>query len=217
MRLLPLFLVLTACDPHGADNPRPRPEPIIQQPQPAMTECQIGPWMGIINYSKNMPLHPTKGPPGEFYLDFGEGAEPHYVTCPVSGLGGKTKIVGRFRVEGDPGVVIHGADCVSPSRLAFYFQVADVNWSQNGYRWWQIPQLRSPSLEVGSEFTLEASLEPSQWKTVMANAVDMLSVFAADKVHASRYGFTFGGCGSAGHGADATGKVRLVVLQLEAR
>lgn len=214
---LPLLLLVAGCDDGGSDY-RPIPPAMVEQPQPAKSDWQIGPWLGRVNYSKNCPLHPTANPDGTFWFDIGP-CEPHYVTGPTGSLTGKSKIGLRFKIEGDG--VIHGAGCAatSPSRVVLFFALpfsADgksiddsVQWSKDGGRWWSLA--RSAPLAPG-EFTLEADLtDKAQWKTVVSSGT--AEMFAQDKAKAGRVGFTFANCSGAGHGAVATKPMRFTVLE----
>jgi hypothetical protein len=216
--LLPLLL-LAACD----DKPRfedYRPKATVEQPQPALTDWQIGPWSMEMNYSHNMPLHPTLNSDGSFYFDFGPGQSVHYVTGPTGSLANSKQIRGRFKVEGDPDTGIHGKDCgAGPSGVTLFFswphqgsREETVNWSHDGQRWWATFAHHAP-LKVNTEFEIVAPLD-GPWTSVLRyTAKDNPDIFQRDLQKAGRVGFTFSNCTGYGHGATATKPVRFTVLE----
>jgi hypothetical protein len=219
MRALLPLLLLAACE--GDKPPREyKPKPTVEQPQPALTSWQIGPWSMEMNYSHNMPLHPTSNPDGSFYFDFGPGQSVHYVTGPTGSLANAKQIRARFKVEGDPDTGIHGKDCGSgPSGVTLFFSLPHqgsreerVNWSYDSQRWWATFAHHAP-LKVNTEFEIVAPLD-ARWTSVMViNAEDHPGIFAGDKASAGRVGFTFSNCTGYGHGATATKPVRFTVLE----
>lgn len=206
MRALALAaLLLAGCD---GGNKAPRDDS-------ATDGWQIGPVIGGENYSKGLSSTPTIFPDG-WGFEISPAAEPHYITKATGSLAGKGQIRMRFRVDGPPSAIIHGAGCApsSPSGVTLYFQPAHVNWSRDGGRWWATfatTALRGPMAETEIIAPLDG-----RWTSVMTmNAADNPDVFAADKANAGRVGFTFANCEGYGHGAVATEPVQFVVTTFE--
>ena len=197
--IIALTLLLASCG-GDHDSPKPRPTPI------PVNGWQIGPIIDGKNYSINMPLQPSKDSEG-WYLDFGPDSEPHYVTFQHGPLNGKSLIRGHFKIEGEG--YIFGKACPSnPSSITLYFQKRGDDWSTYGNRWWATFATKMP-IEVGQEFEIVAPLD-GPWTSVMTKTHDNAPMDFAESVRdADRIGFTFGDCESYGHGARATGPVRV--------
>jgi hypothetical protein len=83
----------------------------------------IGPVINGQNYSVGMPLNPAPHSEGwSFDIPQAPGSV-HYVTAPYGSLTRKSALVLRYRIEADPGVVLHPTRFFgSPSMLSLYFQ-----------------------------------------------------------------------------------------------
>ena len=176
---------------------------------------EIGPIIRQHNYSFGLPRIPdNQAPTWSFAIS--PTAEPHYVTFSHGSLTGKTQIKMRFRVDGPPGAVVHGAKCPSgsPSAVTLYFQREGDDWATDGGRWWATfasVALQGPMAEVEIAAPLDAN-----WTSVLEmTAKHNPNEFAGAKANADRVGFTFGNCEGFGHGARATMPVKFVVSSFE--
>ena len=183
--------------------------------QTAPGRWEIGPIIRHHNYSFGLPRIPdNQAPTWSFAIS--PTAEPHYVTFRHGSLTGKTQIKMRFRVDGPPGAVVHGAKCPSgsPSAVTLYFQREGDDWATDGGRWWATfasVALQGPMAEVEIAAPLDAN-----WTSVLEmTAKHNPNEFARAKANADRVGFTFGNCEGFGHGARATVPVKFVVSSFE--
>jgi hypothetical protein len=202
--LLGLALLLSACgDDGGSNGPSPRPQ--------VGTVWQIGPVIERRNYSVGLPASVTVPPPLSFGIS--PTQQPHYVTYRHGSLRGATAIRMRYRVEAEPGVIIHGAGCAvtSQSRVTLYFQRSGDSWTSDGWRWWATPV--SQRLAGPGEYEITARLD-GRWTSVDKMASDTApEAFVAAVQDADRVGFTFANCEGYGHGAAATGQAAFTVTE----
>jgi hypothetical protein len=174
------------------------------------SDWEIGPIIDGKNYSQNMPLHPTQTSDG-WAFDFPLQDGVHYVTYKYGSLRGKTRIVMRYRIEADPGVVFLPKCC--PQLLAqgpaVYFQKKGDDWSTDGDRWWAT--FNAPWPIIPGEHELVIPFE-ARWTSVFNMSADVnRDEFLSALNNSERVGFTFGGGDGYGHGTYATGPARFVL------
>jgi hypothetical protein len=166
-----------------------------------------------------MPLNPARHPEGWTFDIPQPPGSVHYVTAPYGSLASKSTLVLRYRIEANPGVVLHPTQFIgSPSMLSLYFQREGDNWSAKGafeaYRWYS-PLLHSP-IEAG-DHELLVPLD-ANWTAVMTSSARSNPVgFAAAKKQCSVVGMTWGGGDGRGHGVSATGAARFICKSFEVR
>lgn len=182
---------------------------------------EIGPVINGRNYSVNMPLNPSPHPEG-WYFDFPypdkAAGHVHYVTFRHGSLSGKSRIIIRYRIEAEPGVVFHPTNYPGmPTILSLHFQRAGDDWSGRGryetYRWWSTFRVHSP-LTPG-EHELSVGLDEN-WTAVQTSSAATAPKAFRDAVrNADRVGFTLGGGDGYGHGVYASGPARFVVTSFQ--
>src|SRR5687767_10509679 len=101
---------------------------------PAAAAWEIGPIIRGRNYSRGMPLQPTQGRGGAWYIDLPRPpGSVHYVTFPHGSLAGKSRIVMRYRIDAGRGVRIAPPSAPQGAgMLTLYFQRGGDNWSGRG-------------------------------------------------------------------------------------
>ncbi|HEX8444832.1 MAG TPA: hypothetical protein VF631_14425 [Allosphingosinicella sp.] len=178
-------------------------------------EWTIGPFVRGRNRSRGMPLHPTPGPRGSFYIDLPQApGSAHYVTFPHGSLAGKRRIVMRYRVVTAPGVtIVPRSNPALPSMITLYFQRAGDNWSARGpfetFRWYATFATHSPI--TPGDHIMVAPLN-ANWTAVMtSSARTQPAAFREALAEADQVGFVLGGGDGYGHGVYATGPARLIV------
>jgi hypothetical protein len=175
----------------------------------------IGPIIRGRNYSQGMPLHPTPGPKGSWHIDLPRApGSVHYVTFRHGPLGGKRRIVLRYRILAAPGVRIVPTTAPSgPSIITLYFQRAGDTWSAKGrfegYRWYATFASHSPI--VPGEHEIVAPLTGNWTAVQTSSAKNNPAAFRAALANADQVGFVLGGGTGYGHGVHATGRARLIV------
>lgn len=216
MRMLSFLLAvsLIGCSGTGADARR-RPKPPPPPPSgPVCSDWEIGPVIGSVNYSLGLPLRPTLEANGECSFAISTTAEPHYITRPISGLVGKTKMTLVFRAEGAAGTIIHGKGCAigSPSAIVPYFQRSGDNWNTDGWRWWATyPSAKLYPFNAPMAGSVTANFSGPWTSVETMTATSHPSQFSAAKINAARIGFTFANCTGQGHGARATAPIKFVI------
>jgi hypothetical protein len=172
----------------------------------------IGPVINGQNYSVGMPLNPAPHSEGwSFDIPQAPGSV-HYVTAPYGSLTGKGALVLRYRIEADPGVVLHPTRFFGfPSMLSLYFQRQGDDWSARGpleaFRWYS-PLFHSP-IQAG-DHELIVPLD-ANWTAVMTSSAENNPMgFVAAKEQCSVVGMTWGGGDGRGHGVSATGSARFI-------
>lgn len=211
MDFLPLILVAVALGV-GAwfvwgrkkdDDPAP---PIPITPNNPWT---IGPIIGGVNYSKNMPLQPARDEAGWLYFDFPQSDGVHYVTRPATEPG-RSSVALRFAIDGTAtGFKEVDAAAAGPGMVRLFIQRRGDDWSGAGarvsYRFWSAPL----TLMMG-EMTLRAGFTSDQWTNVSGQQDP--DGFQAALLDLESVGFTFGGM-FAGHGAYAEGQARFYIRE----
>lgn len=205
-----------APDPGQTATPTPTPTPGSTVTAAAMvaSNWEIGPVIKGADYSSGMPLTPTQNTPPEqgWWFDFPLfPGSVHYVTFHYGSLAGKTHIVMHYKVEADPGVVIHpitqsDAPSMGPT---IYFQEKGDDWDTDGMRWWAT--FATPLPINPGEYTMDVPLDGKWTSVVSMTAATNPSQFAKAKQNADRVGFTFGGGTGYGHGVYADGNARFVL------
>lgn len=205
-------LLLAAC---SSDRPRKAPPalppPVAAPADPMVADnIEVGPIIDGTNYSKGVPVRPAAHPEG-WSIEFGE---PHYVTFRHGPLTGKSRVVLRFRLEGEPGTVLAPPCCPGFIGLVtLYFAARDNDWRQDGGRWWaSSATLQAPT--VPGAYEIVAPID-GPWSSVtsMTSASDP-AAFARALANADRVGFTLGGGDGLGHGLAADRPTRMVVTYL---
>jgi hypothetical protein len=175
----------------------------------------IGPIIKGRNYSKGMPLRPSPARRGGMQIDIPRApGSVHYVTFRHGSLAGKSRIVMRYRIEGEPGArIVPTTVPTSPSMITLYFQRGGDNWSARGrfeaYRWYASFATQSP-LTPG-EHVLVAPLNGNWTAVQSSNARTNRAAFGDALANADQVGFVLGGGDGLGHGVSATGRARLIV------
>ena len=176
----------------------------------------IGPLIEGRNYSKGMPLHPSPGPNGTWYINLPRHpGSVHYVTFPHGSLRGKSRIVMRYRIDAAPGTRIEASTAPgTPGIITPFFQRAGDNWSARGryetYRWYGT--FATQQLRRG-EHQIVAPLS-ARWTAVQASTAHSdPGAFREAVAYADQVGFVLGGGDGFGHGVYATGPARLVVTE----
>jgi hypothetical protein len=196
--------------PTPSPAPAPAPSPSVELVTDA-NGWEIGPIIKGTNYSIGMPLRPTQNG-NEWYFDFplSQGSV-HYLTYRFGSLSGRSRIVMKYRIEMDPGTLLHPpccADMISVGPTP-YFQRANDDWQTDGYRWWA--SYASPMPITPGEHEITVQLD-GPWTSVFTKtAATDPSGFAKAKANAERIGFTFGGGDGLGHGLYADGSARFVL------
>jgi hypothetical protein len=174
----------------------------------------IGPLIEGENYSVGMPLHPSPGPGGTWYINLPRRpGSIHYVTFRHGSLRGKSRIVMRYRIEAAPGTRIEASTAPgTPGIITPFFQRAGDDWSASGrfetYRWYGT--FVTQQLKRG-EHQIVAPLN-ARWTAVQTSTAHSNPAAFRDAIaHADQVGFVLGGGDGYGHGAYATGPARLVV------
>ena len=205
--VLAAVVLLAACGGEREDPPG----------DPARAESwQIGPIIRGRNYSEGAPLRPSPTPAGGWHIDLPQAPSGvHYVTFRHGPLTGKSRIVMRYRVEADPGVkIVPAADPKLPSIVTLYFQRRGDDWSGVGeyetYRWFATFASHTP-IEPG-EREMVAPLGDLWTAVETSSARSNPAAFRAALAEADRVGFVLGGGDGYGHGAWATGRARLTVI-----
>jgi hypothetical protein len=203
-------ILLTACSA-GGDAGDPRGDASLA------ASWEIGPVIRGRNYSEGAPLRPAPSPGGGWHFDLPQAPSGvHYVTFRHGPLSGKRRIVMRYRLDADPGVrIVPATDPALPSIITLYFQRGGDDWSGVGeyeaYRWFATFASRSPI--VPGEHEIVAPLD-ARWSAVETSDVETNpSGFRAALAQTDRVGFVLGGGDGYGHGAYATGRARLTVLE----
>jgi hypothetical protein len=130
-------------------------------------------------------------------------------------LAGKSKIVLKYRIEGDPNVSFFPACCPTFESIGptLYFQQSGDDWNTDGKRWWATFEIRHP-IQLG-EFEISVPLD-GRWTSVeKMTAESNPNQFATAKQQADRVGFTFGGGDGYGHGVYANGSARFVLTSFK--
>jgi hypothetical protein len=146
------------------------------------------------------------------------------ITYVHGSLAGKTRIVARFRIEGEEGVTLQPSQAGYTNATAtLFFQRAGDNWGAQGkyeaYRWFAT-QHTIYNLAVGGEYEISAPLDAgwtaTQVSTLEANptppAVYNLSGFRDALASAESVGIVFGGGDGFAHGIYASGPARFVLI-----
>lgn len=212
LRVAPLaaLILLAACGLAGDADGDPPGEPADA------TSWQIGPIIRGRNYSPGAPLRPTPSPGGGWHIDLPQApGSVHYVTFRHGSLSGKRRIVMRYRVEADQGVrILPATDPRLQSIITLYFQRRGDDWSGAGefetYRWFATFASRMP-VEPG-EWEIVAPLD-ARWTAIETSTAESHpGGFSEAIAEADRVGFVLGGGDGYGHGAFATGRARITVL-----
>lgn len=197
--LIAIVYLLTACGGGGGGG----------SPPPAQPSSG---W--VTQFSGEWPL--TSLGPDSFQLDIpqvGQGSV-HYVTRPVGGLSGYSRIQMRYRVEMAEGtriVPLKAPD--APSILTLYFQRAgdQMNAEYEAYRWFASFTSQFPI--TAGEHLIEAGFDQNWTAVLSSTRENNPSAYNAALAEASRVGFVLGGGTGLGHGVYATGPARIVVLE----
>ncbi|HEY0113594.1 MAG TPA: hypothetical protein VGB59_10655 [Allosphingosinicella sp.] len=184
---------------------------------PDASQWVIGPVIRGRNYSQGMPLHPTPRRTGGWHIDIPRPpGSVHYVTFPHGSLGGKSRIVMRYRVELDRGVRI--APPSAPQghgMITLYFQRSGDNWSGRGryeaYRWYATFATQSPI--TAGDHVMVAPLNGPWTAVETSSARTNPAAFRSALADANQVGFVLGGGDGYGHGVFATGRARLIVTE----
>jgi hypothetical protein len=207
----PAILLLPGCGNsaqaiEAAPTHNPRPD-----------QWTIGPIIDGRDYSQRMPLHPTPNAGGAWHIDLPRApGSVHYVTFRYGSLGGKTRILMRYRVDADPGVRIVPATGPNlPSVITLYFQRSGDDWSGNGpfeaYRWYATFASQMPV--TPGEHEMVAPLDANWTAVGKSTARNNPAAFRAAIEAADQVGFVLGGGTGYGHGVFATGRARLTMLE----
>ena len=176
----------------------------------------IGPIIKGRNYSPGMPLRPSPGRNGTWYIDLPAApASVHYVTFRHGPLEGKRRLVLRYRLDIAPGAsVVATTDPRSTGLITAYFQRAGDNWSGRrqfeGYRWYAT--FRTQQLTPG-EHEMVVPLDGNWTAVETSSASSNPRAFQDAIANADQVGFVLGGGDGYGHGVHATGRARLVVTE----
>lgn len=191
-------LTLAACSDNDRVSTLP---PVIEQ------QWQIGPVIDGENYSVGMPLY-MSGNSFSFPLFPGH---INYITKPVNGLAGKSKITIRYRIEASADVKLIPKCCSQLPSIGptLYFQRRGDDWNKDGWRWWSTFATKMP-IEPG-EFEISVSLNDNWTSVEKMTAKNNPVEFKAAIDNAARVGFTFGGGDGYGHGVYATGPAKFVL------
>lgn len=182
---------------------------------PSANEWVIGPIIKGRNYSPGMPLHPTPSRDGTWYIDLPQApASVHYVTFRHGSLAGKHRIIFRYRVEAQPGArVVATTSPTTPGIITPYFQRSGDNWSARrqfeSYRWYAT--FATQPLAPG-EHEMRVPLDGNWTAVETSSAVSNPAGFRDAIENADQVGFVLGGGDGYGHGVNAVGRVRLVIL-----
>jgi hypothetical protein len=208
---LAALALLSACGPGGGPGTGASPDPSRAD------AWEIGPVIRGRNYSEGAPLHPSPSPRGGWHIDLPQAPSGvHYVTFRHGPLAGKRRMVMRYRIDAAPGVrIVPASDPALPSILTLYFQRRGDDWSGEGgfeaYRWFATFASRTP-IEPG-EHEIAAPLDGAWTAVETSTARTRPAAFRAALAEADRVGFVLGGGDGYGHGAYATGRARLTVLE----
>ena len=175
----------------------------------------IGPIIAGRNYSRGMPLRPTRRAAGGWQVDLPPAPRSiHYVTFRHGSLAGKRRIVMRYRIEADPGVrIVPRTAPALPSMITLYVQRRGDDWSgrdqYEAYRWFASFATQSPI--TPGDHVLIAPLT-GNWSAVQSStARTNPAAFRAALADAGEVGFVLGGGVGLGLGVSATGRARLIV------
>ena len=170
---------------------------------------------GFKNQSKGLALHPSAYG-GGWAIDIPQAGtgSVHYVTVPTASLAGKTKVTMVCELLMGEGVKL--CPVKSPdafSLLTLYFQRRGDNWTGVGqyetYRWYA-----SFNTQVdlsAREYTIEARFDDNWTAIETSSRATHPIAFSKARANAGRIGFVLGGGDGLGHGANATGRAKLVV------
>jgi len=187
----------------------------------ASSEWEIGPVIAGVSFSPGMPVVSLDGsfefpvydgPPLENYRQY---PSVHYVTRRLDfGLPPKGTLRMIFEITGEGTLEPTELPDQSPPKVRLFFQRSGDDWRGSEvtqyFRWWSAPF----TLKRGVH-TMEASLEPAQWSSVLGKKPGDEVAFADALAKAARAGFTFGGA-FAGHGVYAKGgAVRFILHSFE--
>lgn len=181
---------------------------------------QIGPIINGVSKSVGVPRAMTLHPEGHSF-DFPHpnrsAGHVHYVTRRTGPLLGKSRIVMRFRIEADEGVRFQpDTGDENPPSLTVYFQRGGDDWLGGNDRWWAGFATVIPLCP--GEHEIVAPLDAT-WGSVLAgsNSIEDRADFERALRETEQVGFTLGGGSGLGHGVNATGPARFVLLSYEVR
>lgn len=178
---------------------------------------RIGPTIHGVNHSVGVPEIPLPHPEG-WYFDIpypdANAGHVHYVTFHHGPLTGKRRLVLRYRIEADEGVVLHPRTAPGGgAMLTLYFQRKGDDWSGQGkydaYR--QYATFATVYPLVPGEGEIVAPLDGAWTGTMYATRANDPAGFDAAVREAQAVGFVLGGGSGYGHGAYASGPAWFVV------
>ena len=183
----------------------------------AASEWIIGPVIKGRNYSKNMPLHPTRTRQGwsVAFPDPRQPGEIHYVTRRVGSLADARRIVARYRIDAAPGTRFVPQEYPDKTAtVGLYFQRRGDNWQAKGpfdfFRWYA-PASTVKALKPGV-YEMSVDLD-GDWGSVYGKkAAQYPAMFERALADVDNVGLTFGSDGGRGHGVYATGPARFTLL-----
>lgn len=181
-------------------------------------EWEIGPIYRGRSLSPGMPLNPMRARDGAAFDIPGPTARQghvHYVTRRTGPLTGASRIVLRYRIEGERGVrLVPQERPGNEATLSLYFQRRGDTWNAKGryatYRWYAPGTAMGPLTPGTHEVVVPLD---ANWTAVQgASRKTAPEAFAAALADASRVGFVLGSKGGRGHGVFATAPARFTIL-----
>lgn len=189
--------------------------PVAAPNHASVSDWTIGPIIRGRNYSRGMPLRPTRRAGGGWQVDIPRAPYSiHYITFPYGSLTGKRRIVMRYRIEAEPGArIVPRTAPGAPSMITLYVQRRGDDWSgrdrYEAYRWFASFATQSPV--TAGDHLLVAPLD-GNWSAVQSSTARTApAAFRAALADADQIGFVLGGGDGLGHGVSATGRARLIV------
>jgi hypothetical protein len=161
-----------------------------KNPQLVAGAWTIGPIIGGVNYSKNLPLKSN----GTLVLDSPE-KEPHYVYQSTQ-LIDKTELVIEVSIQAEPGSidpVNAGIPYSATPTMSLFIQRAGDDWRTPGYRWFAATVPITSGIHV-----LRTSLSYSAWQDVLGEG--RMIDFSQTLLYPTAVGVMFGGPEGRGHG-----------------
>jgi hypothetical protein len=132
-------------------------------------------------------------------------------------LAGKSRIIARFRVEGEDGVKIIPSQPGPIGWATPFFQRRGDNWGAQGkyeaYRWFATHHTKH--LVVGEEYEMSAPLDHGWTATQTSTQINNPAGFHDALANAESVGIVFGGGDGYAHGICATGPARFVLLDFQ--
>lgn len=170
-----------------------------------------------IQYSSDMPAHPSLTNNGTWYFDFpNTPGSVHYVDVPYAQITVHHSLTMTFKIVTAGVPVFNSLDTgcgENPAHVRLYFQRQNDDMATDGYRWWSNPV----SYQLGSSdntlVTLTVPITPDKWSGVYGEfGSSSPQAFQDAWQNVGRVGMTFGGGCSFGHGVRVDGSAQFLLM-----